>query len=123
MTVTEAEVAKNRIQELREQQELKHKEDIKSEHLSRKLEVEQAHLEEFNAFNQAWDEKMRGYEAHSQEEEQKITAKQQAEFEKRIELFQSKLAEKPKPRAEILNLKRIQLNLAKQKEYLKPQTW
>ena len=95
---------------------MKQKEDTKSRHLALKLEVEQAHLEEFNAFNQTWDEKMRAYEDNTQQEEQNLIGKHREEFDRHTELFLAKLPDKPKPRSEILNLKRIQTNLAKQKE-------
>ena len=92
-------------------------ENLKSKHLSLKLEVEQAHMEEFNGFNQVWDERMKEYEDKAKVEEEKIEEKHRAEFEQHTEQFKSKLPEKPKPSAEVLNLKRIQANLAKQKKY------
>jgi len=112
----EAEVAKNRIAELRQQQEMKQTEDLKSRHLSMKLEVEQAHLEEFNGFNQAWDDKMKNYENNAKEEENRIEGKHREEFELITAQVQNKLPEKPKPSSEVLNLKKIQANLAKQKK-------
>ena len=95
---------------------MKQVEDLKSKHLSMKLEVEQAHLEEFNGFNQAWDEKMKAFENKAKEEEDKIEAKHREEFELITAQVQNKLPEKPKPSSEVLNLKKIQANLAKQKK-------
>jgi hypothetical protein len=95
---------------------MKDMENLKSKHLSLKLEVEQAHMEEFNGFNQVWDDRMKEYEDKSKAEEEKIEEKHRAEFEQHTEQFKSKLPEKPKPSAEVLNLKRIQANLAKQKK-------
>ncbi len=115
--VLEAEVAKNRIAELRQQQEMKQMEDLKSRHLSMKLEVEQAHLEEFNGFNRTWDDKMKAFEDHAKDEEEKLEAKHKQEFENATAQILSKLPEKPKPSSEILNLKTILGNLAKQKKY------
>lgn len=82
-----------------------------------KLEVEQAHLDEFNGFNQTWDEKMHTYEAKAKEEEEKIEARHKEEFERVTSQLQNRLSEKPKPSAEVLNLKKILGNLAKQKKY------
>ena len=112
----EAEAAKNRLAELRQQQEMKEVEGLKSEQLSRKLELEQAHLAEFNEFNQEWDTNMHNYEAKAQEDEAALVARQQQEYEQTTAAVQHKLPERPKLRAEVLNLKKIQLNLAKQKE-------
>lgn len=81
-----------------------------------KLEVEQAHLEEFNGFNQAWDDKMKNYENNAKEEENRIEGKHREEFELITAQVQNKLPEKPKPSSEVLNLKKIQANLAKQKK-------
>jgi len=113
----EADVAKNRIQELRQQQEIKQMEDLKSKHLSLKLEVEQAHMEEFNGFNQAWDQRMNEFEQKSKEDQEKMENKHQEEFSEMTEQIKTKIPEKPKPSSEILNLKKIQMNLVKQKEY------
>jgi len=97
---------------------MKEMENLKSKHLSLKLEVEQAHLEEFNGFNQEWDGKMRQYEEAKKAEEERLEEKHKKEFEEKTEQFKTKIPEKPKPSSEVLNLKRIQANLAKQKEYL-----
>ena len=95
---------------------MKQMEDLKSRHLSMKLVVEQAHLEEFNGFNQAWDEKMKLFETKAKGEEDNIEAKHREEFELTTAQIQNKLPEKPKPSSEVLNLKKIQANLAKQKK-------
>lgn len=109
-------MAKNRIAELRQQQEMKQLEDLKSRHLSMKLEVEQAHLEEFNGFNRTWDEKMKDFEDRSKQDEEKLEAKHKQEFDLLTNQTLSKLPEKPKPSSEVLNLKMILANLAKQKK-------
>lgn len=114
--LSEAEIAKNRIAELRQQQELKRMESLKSKHLSQKLEIEQGHLEEFNAFNQLWDGKHAELEERSKELERQTDERHKKEFEDATEHFKMKTPEKAKPTAEILNLKRIQDNLARQKE-------
>jgi CO dehydrogenase/acetyl-CoA synthase delta subunit len=101
---------------MRQQQELKEIENLKSKQLSLKLEVEQAHLDEFNGFNQAWDEKMTEFEEKTKAEQEKFEAKQKTEFEVFTETYKNKLPEIPKPSSGLLNLKRIQANLAKQKK-------
>ncbi len=110
-------MAKNRITELRQQQEMKELEDLKSRHLSMKLEVEQAHLDEFNGFNKAWDDRMHEYEGKAKEEEDKIETRHKQEFELITAQLQNRLPERARPSSEILNLKKIISNLAKQKKY------
>ena len=95
---------------------MKQMEDLKSRHLSMKLEVEQAHLEEFNGFNRTWDEKMKTFEDHAKDDEEKMEAKHKQEFETATTQILGKLPEKPKPSSEVLNLKTILANLAKQKK-------
>ena len=54
----EAEMAKNRINEIKSQEVQKFRDNLRSKQLSERLEVEEAHLVEFNQFNQLWDKKM-----------------------------------------------------------------
>lgn len=114
----EAEVAKNRISELRQQQHAKEIEDLKSRHLSIKLEIEEAHLGEFNKFNKEWDEKMGQFEESVKKDEAKLESKQKEEFEVATSQILSKLPEKPKSSSEVLNLEKILKSLVKQKKYL-----
>lgn len=95
---------------------MKDMENLKSKHLSLKLEVEQAHLEEFNGFNQEWDKRMKEYEDEAKADEEKLEEKHKKEFEEKTDQFKAKIPERPKPSSEVLNLKKIQANLAKQKE-------
>lgn len=109
-------MAKNRIAELKEQQHAKEIEDLKSRQLSMKLEIEQAHLEEFNNFNKEWDEKMRSFEEKSKEDEEKLSTSHSEEIENTKKQILSKIPDKPKASSEILNLQKILKNLAKQKK-------
>mmetsp|Transcript_23122 Transcript_23122/g.17539 ORF Transcript_23122/g.17539 Transcript_23122/m.17539 type:complete len:151 (+) Transcript_23122:215-667(+) len=80
-------------------------------------EVEQAHILEYQEFNKNWDEVM-----HKTEEDHTILIKQLEEKhvheleENRAKLEQS-LPTLPKASAELLNNKKIQEQLARQKEY------
>lgn len=116
--LVEAEVAKNRISELRQQQHAKEIEDLKSRHLSMKLEIEQAHLDEFNKFNKDWDEKMGKFEERAREDEAGLEKKQKEDFEATTSQILSKLPDKPKSSSEVLNLEKILKNLVKQKKYI-----
>eukprot|EP00826_Nyctotherus_ovalis_P065797 TRINITY_DN9686_c0_g2_i2.p3 TRINITY_DN9686_c0_g2~~TRINITY_DN9686_c0_g2_i2.p3 ORF type:complete len:148 (+),score=53.93 TRINITY_DN9686_c0_g2_i2:71-514(+) len=114
----EAEIAKNRINELRQQQHAKEVEDLKSRHLSMKLEIEQAHLDEFNRFNKDWDEKMGKFEKRARKDEAGLEKKQKKDFESTTSQILSKLPDKPKSSSEVLNLEKILKNLVKQKKYV-----
>lgn len=58
----EAELAKSKVCELRDELARKKHEEMRNRHGNERLGVEQAHLEEFNQFNQFWDNKMLEFE-------------------------------------------------------------
>ena len=63
----EAEIAKNRLEELRLHEENRRKEAMRSRQIAERLGVEEAHMLEFQQFNIVWDKKMAEYERHSEE--------------------------------------------------------
>lgn len=110
-------MAKNRISELKQQQHAKEIEDLKSRHLSIKLEIEQAHLDEFNKFNKDWDERMRELEEKAREDEGGLERRQREELEAATSQMLSRLPAKPKPSSEVLNLGRVLKSVVKLKKY------
>ncbi len=62
---TEAEVARNRLEELRMHEENRRREAMRSRQIAEKLGVEEAHMLEFKQFNNAWDEKMAQYDENA----------------------------------------------------------
>ena len=60
----EAEMAKNRIEELKAQDLQKRFEELRLRHKTEAAEIEEAHLQEFNAFNQNWDKRMNEFQVH-----------------------------------------------------------
>ena len=75
-----------------------------------KLEIEQAHLEEFNGFNKTWDEKMIDVERKAHEDEERLATNHKEEFETVKSQVLNKLPDKPKANSEILNLEKILKN-------------
>jgi hypothetical protein len=57
-------MAKNRIEELKTELEIKKVEVLRLKHQNERLEIEETHLAEFNNFNFDWDNKMREYSTH-----------------------------------------------------------
>ena len=55
-------MAKNRINEIKAQEIQKSRDNLRSKQLSERLEVEEAHMLEFNQFNQLWDKKMQDFQ-------------------------------------------------------------
>lgn len=61
----EAEIAKNRLDELRMHEENRRKEAMRSRQIAERLGVEEAHMLEFQQFNHVWDEKMHAYDENA----------------------------------------------------------
>ena len=112
----EAEIAKNRLEELKLHEENRRREAMRSRQIAERLGVEEAHMLEFQQFNIVWDKKMAEYEHHAQELVEAMKERHASELRD----FQSTLLQKqqrPKFSRELLNLRRIQEHLAKQKDY------
>ena len=62
----EAEIAKNRLEELKLHEENRRKEAMRSRQIAERLGVEEAHMPEFQQFNMVWDKKMSEYENHAE---------------------------------------------------------
>ena len=57
----EAEIAKNRLEELKLHEYNRRKEAMRSRQIAERLGVEEAHMLEFQQFNHIWDQKMAEY--------------------------------------------------------------
>ena len=83
----EAEIAKNRLEELKLHEENRRREAMRSRQIAERLGVEEAHMLEFQQFNIVWDKKMQEYEQHAArlEEEMKMRhARELANFQKHM---------------------------------------
>merc|ERR1712185_88069 len=97
-------------------EENRRKEAMCSRQIAERLGVEEAHMLEFQQFNMVWDKKMTEYERHAEELVEAMKERHAAELRD----FQSNLLQKqqrPKFSRELLNLRKIQEHLAKQKDY------
>jgi hypothetical protein len=135
----EAEIAKNRLEELKLHEENRRKEAMRSRQIAERLGVEEAHMLEFQQFNIVWDKKMAEYEQHADELVEAMRVRSysacvfarlesspsycfvsQERHQGELREFQRKLLgkqQKPKFSRELLNLRKIQEHLAKQKDY------
>ena len=111
----EAEIAKNRLDELRLHEENRRREAMRSRQIAERLGVEEAHMLEFQQFNLIWDRKMAEYETHAEELVEAMKERHGAElrdYQRRVMGRQIR----PKYSKDLLNLRKIQETLAKQKE-------
>jgi hypothetical protein len=90
---------------------------MRSRQIAERLGVEEAHMLEFQQFNMIWDRKMSEYETHAEELVEAMKERHAAElrdYQRRLMGVQIK----PKFSKDLLNLRKIQDTLAKQKEYV-----
>jgi hypothetical protein len=88
---------------------------MRSRQIAERLGVEEAHMLEFQQFNVVWDKKMSDYEEHAASLVEAMMDRHGAELRE----YQRRLLTKeirPKFSKDLLNLRKIQDTLAKQKE-------
>ena len=113
----EAEIAKNRLEELRQHEENRRREAMRSRQIAERLGVEEAHMLEFQQFNALWDKRMAEFEQKSADLEEAMKERHGSELMEYIRTAQQEPLRKPKFSKELLNLRQIQQTLAKQKDY------
>ncbi len=62
----EAEVAKNRLLELKAHEDSRQREAMRARQIGEMLGIEEAHMLEFQQFNMSWDTKMSEYEENAE---------------------------------------------------------
>mmetsp|Transcript_27761 Transcript_27761/g.40890 ORF Transcript_27761/g.40890 Transcript_27761/m.40890 type:complete len:266 (-) Transcript_27761:2499-3296(-) len=112
----EAEIAKNRLEELKTHEENRRREAMRARQIAERLGVEEAHMLEFQQFNMTWDKKFADYEKHAQGLVETMKERHVTELQE----FQEKILAKqqrPKFSTELLNYRKIEEHLAKAKDY------
>jgi len=117
----EAETAARRLRELRQHEENRRREAMRSRQTAERLGIEEAHMLEFEQFNAIWEQRMQEYERSAEEGLEKLKEKHLAEIMAFQEEWQNKLPRKPKLSKELLNMRKIQDTLAKQERYQEAQ--
>jgi hypothetical protein len=107
-------MAKNRILELKSRLEQNVREELRQKQLkevslndSQRMEVEEAHLMEFNQFNMEWDQKMNEFQHHAGQLEQSMMDKHDNDISELRQNLDQSLSTNFKPSPEMLNLKKI----------------
>ncbi|CAD8189557.1 unnamed protein product [Paramecium pentaurelia] len=112
----QADAAQKRIVELKKQLVQRRRKEMQQAHNQQEQEIERAHLEEYNQFNQFWDEKMQKFNDEASAVESELLNKQQNEFNKVSEELERTIPSRPKESSDVLNLKKREEYLAKQKK-------
>lgn len=113
----EAEVAQKRLDGLRAQERERKAEGIRARHIAERLDVEEAHMLEFESFNGRWDKKMQEYDERTGMLEQAMVQKHREDLEQWQEEMHNQFLLRPKYSKDLLNLRKIQETLANQRDY------
>jgi len=114
----EAEMAKTRLDQLRSHEETRRREELRAQQLAERLGVEEAHMKELQEFNEIWDRKVAEFEAHAASLQQTLAARHKQEHAADMDKAQREVEPRlPKWSRDLLNLRKIQETLAKQKKY------
>ena len=109
----EADLTAKRLEKLKMQEGGRRIESLKAQHISERL-IEEAHTQEFEAFNSGWNTRMDEFEAHARDLAAAMAERHETELVKYRELVSSTRVCLSK---DLLNLRAIQSSLAKQKDY------
>ena len=116
----EAEIAKKRLEELRQHEENRREEDLRSRQIAQRLGIEEAHMLEFQQFNAMWDRTMKEYEERAGELLEAMRQRHELDAQE----FRAKhtaTPSAPKQSSKLLDLRRIERTLAKQGQYVEAQ--
>jgi len=114
----EAELAKTRLAQLRQQEENRRCDELRSQQVAKRLGVEEAHMRELQEFNDIWDQKVIEYEDHAGKLQSTLAARQKQEHEQYLEKLRKEVEPRsPRWSRDLLNLRKIQETQAKQKKY------
>lgn len=113
----EAEMAKNRITELKNQLKARENEELEYRHQNDLYELEETHITEFNNFNEEWDKRMNEFQVHSAQLIQSLEEKHDNDLKLNRQELEKKMGDHFKKSPELLSMISMQKNLAKQQEY------
>ncbi|CAD8127137.1 unnamed protein product [Paramecium sonneborni] len=113
----EADQAKKRLGELKKDLDSKNKYEVKDRHTNEKQEIEKAHLEEFNQFNEFWDQKMVEFDQEAQRVKEQVLQRHDEELKQFTDELENSIPVKPKDSAELLSLRKTEESLARQENY------
>jgi len=112
----EAEVAKSRLDEIKSHEANRRRESMKAQQLKEKLDMEEAHMLEYQQFNSQWEKRCKEYDDQC---EMQLNAMRERHLEE-LKEFQQKLLErqqKPKYSPVLLTYRKTEEHLAKAKNY------
>lgn len=118
----EAEMSKHRITDLKNYMANFKKEILKNYHLKERCEIEDACVKEFEAFNLFWEKKAKEFEQNVVVITEEFEKRQKERYEQFIlKVSQDDKIKKNCITNDVLNLQKVEVTLAKQKNYIEAQ--
>lgn len=117
----EADIAKKRLEALRQHEEKRQQDALRSRQVAQRMGVEEAHMLEFQQFNAMWDRKMKDYEDRAGELLELMRQRHLVDHQEFREKRAVEPERKPKYSKELLDLRKVEVTLAKQTEYAEAQ--
>lgn len=109
----EAEMAKNRIEELKVQEYEREYAEMLHRHAQQSEECERAHIKQYQDFNQQWDDDLLQVQQEDQQALAELEDRHTKEIDRNRDILEDKLPHTFKYSADLLNKQKIQSNLAK----------
>jgi len=114
----DAHLAQQRLAQLREHEQQRRREETRAAQLADRLGVEEAHMQELQQFNDLWDQKVQEFEAHAENLQTTFAQRGKQDYDGLAEKLQRETAPTtPRWTRDLLNLRKVQDTLAKQKKY------
>mmetsp|Transcript_155 Transcript_155/g.521 ORF Transcript_155/g.521 Transcript_155/m.521 type:complete len:447 (-) Transcript_155:90-1430(-) len=126
----DAELAQQRMDQLKAMEMSRRKRELKSKHLAEKLGLEEAHMKELQEFHELWDQKVQEFEAHATHLQSQLAARHRAAHTEMLEKLSTDGGNvsvssgkgaaglrNPRWSKDLLNLRKVEQTLAKQKSY------
>lgn len=110
-------MAQNRILELKEQEFNMQYQQLVFTHQQRQEDIQQAHIKQYQEFNQHWDNVLSKAQEEDQQEIEELEMRHTQQLQENRTQMEENLPLAFKFSAELLNMRKIQTNLAKQKDY------
>lgn len=113
----EAELVHHVLKQLRLEEENRHVSALTQQQESERQGLEEAHMLEFQNFNRIWNEKIDAFEEHQLDCEAAMLERHSLELAEFHAEMSAEPLKRPKFSKDLLNLRKIQETLAKQKNY------
>lgn len=114
----EADAVKKRLVKMKAELERQRRGELVQRFEEERREVEAAHCEEMSQFNKYWDSKFMEYQEEAERLQNETLEKHQREGEEFAEVVEQSIPMGKRETSEIINLRKVEEQLAKQEDYV-----